>query len=894
MPNERDKILQAAQQWVEAKRYDRAIVEYQRLLESAPNDTRTLLKIGDLQTKLRDFPGAIASYDHVAAYYASQGYALKAIAVLKQIRELIRKHAPDQAERYAHVVPKLAELYVQLGLTSDALAAYDEVATGLQRAGRDADAVEVFRHMVALDQHNPLPHLRLAEAWCRVPNVDAAIDSFWSAAQLLLQLERRDDARKVLERILHFRPDPAYARAIAQLFLERGTKEDGMQALQRLQIAFQADPKNLETLTLLAQSFTLIEQPEKALEVYKEMTRIAADHGDAELHGQLVAHLQATAPHDPFVRGLAALPAAAPVSLDDDSAVEILEDEEASDVSAPEVPIELSRPSRLPPPRAGQASAPEVVVGGHEPELAADFEAPRSTAFENNVHLRKALTDADSFRKLGLYTKAFEVLDIALELDPNSVAVRTKLRELLEESGDHDAALAEALQIATIHVGNGDFARAEALIYEVLEQYPEQSDALALLDHISGAGAGFAPGAPSASLPSFDLEEVGAADALSAHPPPLAMDMDAPFGVGSAAVGRQAPLPSFPLGPDDDLLAGLDPSEFDAPPPEAHPQAGAPDPFAGFDDSLDDLGDPSEFGPPLSQVEAAAAPPPAETHLEAGDLEEILDEAEFFAMRGLYDDARSILDDALQRSPHHPLLIERLQELDELQAGSGQSGTIGRGALGDYPQEPAPASDRAFDIAASLDALDELEPAASAPQRTSFSSSASEVDVDQVFAKFKEGVRAQVSESDSATHYDLGVAYKEMGLSNDAIAEFELAAQDPARECMCWAMVGMIQLELGQVQKSIDAYLRGLQAAQKTVDQEMSLYYDLGVAHELKQAPQEALYYFQKIARRDPGYRDVRHRIAALDPSAAPASQTTPNATGDDLDDVFDDLFETK
>ena len=160
---EREKTLQAAQKYIEKKRYDRAIAEYQRIVQDDPNDARTLLKIGDLQARLSAYPEAIATYDRVGQYYSSQGFALKAIAVYKQIRELIKKHAPDLADRYGHIVPKLAEIYTQLGLTSDALAAYDEVATRLQRAGRDRDAIEVFRKMVELDAGNPLPHLRLAE-----------------------------------------------------------------------------------------------------------------------------------------------------------------------------------------------------------------------------------------------------------------------------------------------------------------------------------------------------------------------------------------------------------------------------------------------------------------------------------------------------------------------------------------------------------------------------------------------------------------------------------------------------------------------------------------------------------------------------------------------------------
>ena len=48
MAVDRDKVLQAAQKLVEKKRYDKAVVEYQRLVVDDPKDVRTLLKIGDL------------------------------------------------------------------------------------------------------------------------------------------------------------------------------------------------------------------------------------------------------------------------------------------------------------------------------------------------------------------------------------------------------------------------------------------------------------------------------------------------------------------------------------------------------------------------------------------------------------------------------------------------------------------------------------------------------------------------------------------------------------------------------------------------------------------------------------------------------------------------------
>lgn len=48
------------------------------------------------------------------------------------------------------------------------------------------------------------------------------------------------------------------------------------------------------------------------------------------------------------------------------------------------------------------------------------------------------------------------------------------------------------------------------------------------------------------------------------------------------------------------------------------------------------------------------------------------------------------------------------------------------------------------------------------------------IDVKAVFEKFKQGVKAQVSDDNVAVHFDLGIAYQEMGLFADAAAEFEL------------------------------------------------------------------------------------------------------------------------
>src|SRR5262249_36816940 len=149
-----------------------------------------------------------------------------------------------------------------------------------------------------------------------------------------------------------------------------------------------------------------------------------------------------------------------------------------------------------------------------------------------------------------------------------------------------------------------------------------------------------------------------------------------------------------------------------------------------------------------------------------------------------------------------------------------------------------------------LDALDEID--AAPPQQPQGPEDDEQVSVDSVFAQFKAGVAAQISESDAATHYDLGVAYKEMGLYTDAINEFELASRDPNRECVCQSMIGTIYIQLGGIDAAIDAFIRGLHATVKTREQELALTYEIGDCYQNRNAPDQALYYFQRVARMNP------------------------------------------
>jgi tetratricopeptide (TPR) repeat protein len=273
----REKVLESAQKLIEKRRYDKAVLELRPLLAADPNDTRVMHKIGELQAKQGLWAEAIDTHDSLGKLYERQGFAVKATAVYRQVREMIAAHAPQLEERYGHVPGRLADLYQEQGLNNDALALLNEVAARLQQRQREREATDIYRKIAHLDASNPIPHLRLAEALSREGDVEGAVAGFRTAAGLLVQLERRDDAIQVLERLLHHRPEPDQARLCAELYLARNRPpHDVTQALTKLQICYQANPQDVGALTLIARAFDVIGQAAKAAGVRGEIERLRA------------------------------------------------------------------------------------------------------------------------------------------------------------------------------------------------------------------------------------------------------------------------------------------------------------------------------------------------------------------------------------------------------------------------------------------------------------------------------------------------------------------------------------------------------------------------------------------------------------------------------------------
>jgi tetratricopeptide (TPR) repeat protein len=186
--------------------------------------------------------------------------------------------------------------------------------------------------------------------------------------------------------------------------------------------------------------------------------------------------------------------------------------------------------------------------------------------------------------------------------------------------------------------------------------------------------------------------------------------------------------------------------------------------------------------------------------------------------------------------------------------------------LGARLAEAAPAgegtSDDFFDLAAEL--RDELS-GISVPERTA--ASAEEQSLDEIFEDFKKGVEQQESKQDVDTHYNLGIAYKEMGLLDDAIDEFLMTSEGEQKFVESRYMLGLCYMEQGEYYKAIAEIHNALNYTVSfggSQEEQISMHYDLGLAYQGAGNIPEAISEFQRVSEMDPEYRDVQTKLREL------------------------------
>ena len=140
-----------------------------------------------------------------------------------------------------------------------------------------------------------------------------------------------------------------------------------------------------------------------------------------------------------------------------------------------------------------------------------------------------------------------------------------------------------------------------------------------------------------------------------------------------------------------------------------------------------------------------------------------------------------------------------------------------------------------------------------------------EADFAAMLRKFKQGVAENVEDTDYDSHYDLGVAYKEMGLTEEAIAEFQKALRGTDRRARTYEALGQCFLDLGQPAVATSLLGRAMQEPGTDDQQLVGVLYLLGRAAETMHQPADAVRYYERVLAVDITFSDVSDRIAALE-----------------------------
>ncbi|UCF36144.1 MAG: tetratricopeptide repeat protein [Acidobacteriota bacterium] len=440
------------------------------------------------------------------------------------------------------------------------------------------------------------------------------------------------------------------------------------------------------------------------------------------------------------------------------------------------------------------------------------------------------------YQDLGELGKAVAWQGRALELTKSNPAVLTRLAELQSLSGLTQEACESFLKAARLFLSKGKDSLALDAVGHALEIDPSSTEGRELRRKIRG-----------------DEREVEEASIIASVLPQEKPESDAP----EAKVAPRV---------DDDEFA-LDDIAWDLPAPGADEEAPVEQEEVGesiealeFEDvEKSDVADLLEFVPPedeessmglsgeitdANQFPAPDSAGPEMSKAEADELEDRLQEVDFYTKLDLNDEARQILSNLQVQYPQDERVRQRAEQL-----GIGPSLPADQGDL--TPEGDVFGSEVEF----ALDSLFEEESEAPAEDALTY---------------------AVPSGTESDDHsprarYDLGLAYREMGMFQDAAEKFEESFDlsqiegDKESSVLAASMLASTYLQLTDYRKVVEWSEKGLEISQGEGVESKSLEYDRSRGLEMLGDLAESLEGYRRIFELDPEFRDVQARIARLD-----------------------------
>ena len=139
-----------------------------------------------------------------------------------------------------------------------------------------------------------------------------------------------------------------------------------------------------------------------------------------------------------------------------------------------------------------------------------------------------------------------------------------------------------------------------------------------------------------------------------------------------------------------------------------------------------------------------------------------------------------------------------------------------------------------------------------------------EADFAKMLTQFKEKVSENIDAGDVRAHHDLGTAYKEMGLLQEAVSAFQAALRASPDHLPTYELMGQTFIEMGQPDAAVRTLQRALKIHSGVEDEFVGIYYYLARAYEALDKKESAVEYYDRVFSLDINFADVTERLREL------------------------------
>lgn len=901
MAIDRSKIQRQADAHMAAGKVERAIDELLKLLEDNPRDHAMMNRIGDAYLQIQREPEAVDMFKRAAAGYEREGFSSRAAAVFKKAH----RHAPEDED----AATRLAELYRQTNLIKEAMQIHIKMADAFTKKGLLKRALTEFGKVVELDPKNLKNKVKLADLYNKEGMKDKAAAIYLEVAETLAMEGMHAEATQVMERARAMTSTPQVFLTWSRLCVVQKNLDEAARVLRE---GGEANPRSPELLEALAEVEIQRHQPDQALEALgqvpqlpekalavceramKELVRasraadalrlfrpIAQDfarRGAGERAGQALRTVLLLAP---TLEGWLLMAEMAHQSGQKEERIQALQQAFALAQDADDE-AQVSEIGRI----LNALGVTEERFRATDVPAPTPAPPPRTEATDVDLHRRFRLDQmrkqAEDYERSRFPDRASEIYQQILEEDPYAMDALERMAEIIKASGRLAAVQQHYLKHAEklVQLNRGDLA--SALLDQAEKLFPGSTRMHRRMWGLPDAGAP-RPAAP-APMPAAEerIPVIPLGAGLPVPPPPAVPlpvpaaelpegldDLDILIALDETAAGTSAQrplpppppplpaaLPTIPLALDAGELGAAELGVEDlggAELPELEPLELEPLPFAEGKAPVVPAAIPAPLGSPLPPP-IPLPPPPAPAPLDE-ELASLLSDIDFQLDYGSAEEAKIELENALNRWPEHPELRERMERAEQ------RLRQLGHQARPAAAAEDQDFSHTFFDLTDVLGGAlgesegegEEMHDATNVVEKIQ--------SVEELFSAFRDGVEQQVRGDDFDTHYNLGIAYKEMMLIEPAMEEFKKAMRDPERTLECCSMLSICEQSQGNLEAAVAWLHQGIEAPGFPPEDAIGLQYDLGEILLQMGRPEEAREAFRQVQALDPEYRDVARKL---------------------------------